>query len=76
MRKRAIAFEVFGLALGAGGALTVERALVGTPGVERAYVNPATEMAYVEYDPALVDFAQLSRAVEQTGFRTGERWAR
>jgi copper chaperone CopZ len=54
------------------GALIVERALVKTAGVARAYVSPATEMAYVEYDAALTDPAHLIAAVEQAGFRAGD----
>jgi hypothetical protein len=44
---------IYGLACGGGGALTIERVLQRVAGVRLAYVNPATEMAYVEYDPAL-----------------------
>lgn len=46
----------------------VERALKGVPGVSHVYVNPATEMAYVEYDPALSDSAQLFAALERKGY--------
>ncbi|NUQ10743.1 MAG: hypothetical protein HUU26_00225 [Gemmatimonadaceae bacterium] len=42
---------------------TVERALRETPGVLRAYVNPATEMAYVEYDAAVCSSAVLSGVI-------------
>ena len=52
----------------AGGfALTVEAALRAVPGVLRAYVNPATEAAYVEYDADQCDAADLARAVESVG---------
>lgn len=44
----------------------VERTLVRTRGVVRAYVNPATEMAYVEYDPDLVDPDEISRALRES----------
>jgi Cu+-exporting ATPase len=60
---------VAGLVCG-GGALTVEAALSQAPGVIRAYVNPATEMAYVEYDPDVVGLEGLKRAIESVGYQT------
>lgn len=39
----------------------------------RVYVNPATEMAYVEYDPQLINITQVTAAVERTGLRVAER---
>jgi copper chaperone CopZ len=50
----------------------VERALARLKGVKSAYVNPATEIAYVDYDAAVVGPAQLARAVEEAGFGYGE----
>jgi copper chaperone CopZ len=67
-----VTLSIYGLGCGGGGALTVERCLARIPGVLRAYVNPLTEMAYVEYDPSLVGPGQLSDAIERTGFRAGE----
>ena len=67
-----VTLPIFGLSCGGGGALTVERSLVRTVGVVRAYVNPFTEMAYVEYDPGLVGPGQLLDAIERVGFRAGE----
>ncbi len=61
--------EIYDLGCGGSGALTVERALARVLGVRHAYVNPATETAYVEYDPATVGADQLVCAVEATGFR-------
>ena len=54
-----------------GGALTIERALMRTPGVVHVYVNTAIEMAYVEYDPSLTDSDHLVAAIERAGFRAG-----
>ena len=71
-----VTIPIYGLACGGGGALTVERSLVKTPGVVRAYVNPFTEMAYVEYDSGLSCPQNLVAAVERVGFRTGEVSAR
>ncbi len=72
MDTRRITLAIYGLACGGGGALSVERALARTPGVVRAYVNPATEMAYVEYDPSATNQESLSAAVEGAGFHAGE----
>jgi copper chaperone CopZ len=47
------------------------QALEGVPGVIRAYVNPSTEMAYVQADPSLVDAEVLVRAVGRAGCRAG-----
>lgn len=71
MSTERITLTIDGLTCGGGGALTVERALAKTPGVARAYVNPATEMAYVEYDPAQTGPDRLVVAVERAGFRAG-----
>ncbi len=51
--------------------LTIERAIRAVKGVRRAYVNAATEMAYVEFDPAQCTPGQLAAAIEQDGFCTG-----
>lgn len=57
--------------LSCGGVLQIERALAQTPGVISVYANPATEMAYVTYDPRQVDPARLVQAIERAGFRAG-----
>ena len=57
--------------LSCGSALILERVLARAPGVRRAYVNPATEMAYVEYDPEKTDPRQLIDVVEHAGFHAG-----
>ena len=67
-----VTLAIYGLGCGGGGALTVERALGTVAGVRRVYVNPATEMAYVEYAPTRVSPAQLIAAVAPTGFQAGE----
>lgn len=67
-----LTMAIHGLACGGGGALIVERALMKLPGVVRVSVNPATEMAYVEYDPSRLSREQLAAAVEGVGFRAGE----
>lgn len=69
---RRVTVPIYGLARGGGGALTAERSLAKVPGVKRAYVNPLTEMAYVEYEPAITDRAGLVAALESAGLRAGE----
>mgnify|MGYP000179710922 CR=1 FL=1 len=71
MDQRRIRIPIFGLTCGAGGMRAVERELVATDGVLRAYVNPATETAYVDYDRAEVDSGTLAKAVERAGYRPG-----
>ena len=62
---------LYDLGCGGGGTLTIERALTRLPGVRRAYVNPLTEMAYVEFDPARTTPEDLRKTIEQIGFRVG-----
>lgn len=59
---------VYRLSCGGGGALTLERQLAKTPGVIRAYVNPTTEMAYVDYDPTHVDADELRGVIARAGY--------
>ncbi len=76
MRTARLTMAIYGLSCGGGGALTVERALAKLPGVRRAYVNPAMETAYIEYDPTRLSWERLVAAVEGVGFRAGEPIAR
>ncbi len=71
MKTQRITLPIDDLNCGGGGVLIVERALAQTPGVVYVYVNPATEMAYIEYDPALSDPDRLVKVVEHAGFRAG-----
>ena len=45
--------------------------LAATDGVLSAYVNPATETAYIDYDPAETDSWTLARVIEEAGYRSG-----
>ena len=47
----------------------MERVLAATDGVLRVYVNPATETAYVDYDPAETDAHELARAIGRAGYQ-------
>lgn len=71
MERRRVALALDGLACGGGGVLQIERELTRVPGVEHVYANPATEMAYLEYDPTRATPIQLLEAVERAGFRAG-----
>jgi copper chaperone CopZ len=68
---RELRFPVYGLGCGGAGATSVERALVATHGVLRAYVNPATDTAYIGFDPSETDAAELARVVEEAGYEAG-----
>jgi cation transport ATPase len=67
-KSKRITLPVYNLGCGGGGSLTVERILIHTPGVVQAYVNPATEMAYIEYDPGQSDLGKLAAIIERAGF--------
>ncbi len=69
-RRSRRTLAVAGLKHGAGDALKVELALEQIPGVVHAYVNPVTEMAYIEYDPEQTSEDLLAAAIESAGFRT------
>jgi Cu+-exporting ATPase len=68
MTTQRITLPIYNLGCGGGGSLTIERALTKAPGVTQAYVNPATEMAYVVYDPALARPDQLAAVIDRMGY--------
>ncbi|XP_059645625.1 probable copper-transporting ATPase HMA5 [Cornus florida] len=47
---------------------TVESALQGIPGVQKARVALATEEAEISFDPKMVNYNKLLEAIEDTGF--------
>jgi Cu+-exporting ATPase len=49
-------------------ALTVEKGLAETPGVEKAAVNFASEKASIEYDPGKTNLTKLAHAVSELGY--------
>ena len=69
--RRGLRIPVYDLGCGGAGASTIERKLAATDGVVRVYVNPATEIAYVDYDPAETDARTLARVIERVGYRAG-----
>lgn len=63
-----LALPLYNLGCSSGDALTIERILARQPGVIEFYANPATEVAYIAYDPALTDPDQLKVVVQHAGF--------
>ncbi len=49
-------------------AVTIEKGLAETPGVEQANVNFASEKATVEYDPSKVNLAQIKDTISELGY--------
>jgi copper chaperone CopZ len=74
MSTERLTVPIYGLSC--GGALAIEHALARVPGVSRAYVNPATELAYIEFDDEAANRIDLVSAVYRAGFRAGEPMAR
>lgn len=72
MKTTRVTLAIDDLSCGGGGALTIERALAALSGVVRAYVNPATEMAYVEYDPSAIRPSDLVDAIKVVGYSASE----
>lgn len=69
--RPSIRIPIYGLGCGGGGVATIERELARAPGVVHVYVNPATEVAYVDFEPALTSPARLAGVIEQAGYRAG-----
>lgn len=72
MPSERVTLMIHDLGCRGGSALDCERALGRLVGVMRAYVSPATEVAYVEFDPSRVCAADLVRAVKEAGFTPGQ----
>ncbi|MDA8202663.1 MAG: heavy metal-associated domain-containing protein [Chloroflexi bacterium] len=68
--RRHIRVPVGGIACSSD-AVALERALSAVAGVFAAYVNTATDTAYVAYDPGQVDGDALAAAVTAAGYRAG-----
>lgn len=66
-RTQNLTLPLFNLSC-SGDARTVERLLKHAPGVLEVYANPATEKAYIEYDPALTNENQLAAVVKNVGY--------
>ncbi len=64
-------FEIIGLRHDRDAGI-VEEALAALSGVVHAYVNLATETAYVQFDPSVTTTADLVSSVVDVGFDAGE----
>ncbi len=69
---RRVTFPIYDLSCGGGDILTIERTILRVAGVRNAYVNPAMEMAYVEFDPSRCSPDDLAEAIELVGFHAGD----
>ena len=68
--NRRLTLPVIGLSLGGCGALTLERELRQLSGVSEVYVNPATENAYIDYDPECVTATAIADKIRELGYKT------
>lgn len=68
MSTQRMTLPIYNLGCGGGATRLVERALRDVPGVTEVYVNPATEMAYVTYDPTRTEPTHLFNALQRAGF--------
>jgi mercuric transport protein len=68
---KTVIIKVEGMTCG-GCAVTVEKALKKTPGVEDAKVSYEKGEAWVKYDDAKVTLAKLREVINNTGFKAGE----
>ena len=63
-----LTLPLYNLGCSSGDTLTVERILTQQPGVIEVYANPATEAAYIVYNPALTNEAYLTTVIQRAGF--------
>jgi copper chaperone CopZ len=68
MRTQHTTAPLQSLGCGSTGRAVIERSLRELPGVLEASVNPVTEMAYVEFDPARCSEEEVAAAVRATGY--------
>ena len=69
--RRHIQVPILDLGCGGAGSVALERCLAATHGVLWAYVNVATETAYVDVDPAEIDASALTQKISRAGFQPG-----
>jgi len=60
MGAKRLTIPISGLRCAGSECYTLERALRTEPGVVDVYVNPVTEIAYIDYDPAMSGQASLN----------------
>lgn len=69
MRPPYTKFRIEGLSCLGGGAASLERALARLPGILEVYVNPATEIAYLRFDPRVLEPREVMASIERAGYR-------
>jgi copper chaperone CopZ len=69
MKRKKTTVMLDDMACAAGSAHSIESVLARVPGVLRAYVNPVTEMAYIEFDADRCTETDIVRAAESLGIR-------
>ncbi len=70
METAKVSLPIFDLSLGGCGALTIEHVLRELDGVVEAYVNPATETAYLTYEPRRLPVHRIADAIRALGYET------
>ena len=65
---RRVTLPIYQLSCPGSDPALIERALSREAGVRHVYVNPATEMAYVEYDACACSEGRLAHALDEAGF--------
>jgi cation transport ATPase len=68
--KRSLRLPINDLDCPAAAAI-IEHALASTAGVLHAYVNAATETAYIEYEATATDPRTLALAIGRAGYKSG-----
>lgn len=68
--SRQLTIPLYGFACGGGGALQLEKQISKLRGVAKAYVNPATEQAYLDVSGEF-QINDLLKLIEKNGFKYG-----
>lgn len=69
MKRKTTTVMLDDMGCAGGSAHSIESVLTRVPGVTRAYVNPVTEMAYVEFDADRCTETDIVRAAASLGVR-------
>lgn len=71
MSKHRVSIPILDLGCGGAGSRLLERSLSRVSGVSCAYVNPAREVVYIDFDPELVTVESLVSKIRVAGFGAG-----
>jgi copper chaperone CopZ len=67
-----LAIPIYGVTCWGSDACHIEAALKAVVGVYSVYVNPAMEMAYLQFDPETCGVMEFAETIRSLGFQTGE----